>query len=462
MHRNSIRRTIIFPALALVCSFFAPMAALASEQAGQTGSGEVPTLLSSSIQGASVAVDGIDRGTTPVEVPLRPGRHFACLRPSGAPATYVEFETGTERAEVTFEVPAPTCAVLVSAEPAGASVTLDGASVGSSPLLLPQVAEGDHELLIEAPGCKPQRIPLKLRAPEPALLRVALASTSAALSITSEPSGAEVSVNGVPRGRAPIVVPGVPEGTAVVEASLDGYEPWRFELQVRSGDSAPVTAVLRRKPATLSVTSIPTGARIYVDDAFRGVAPVSVPDLPPGAHRVRAELPGHDPMARTVPLEPGAVAAEEFRLRANTGTLRVSTAPAGVSVQIDGKEFGVTSAPDGESDSVSSELVIAAVPTGRRRVSFVRRGWMTVEREADVERDGTLSLGLVKLERDLTPDMAVTTKNGSVVRGVFLEKAGGFYRLETQRGVIRAIPFKDIERVQLLRSDGNHLDAETP
>lgn len=438
-------------------SLFSLLAA-ASSLAAQAA----PTLLSSSVQGARISVDGTDCGVTPVEVPLEPGRHYACLRPAGAPATFAEFETGDDRAEIIFEVPPAMCAVLVTAEPAGASVTLDGAAVGTTPTLLPHVPGGTHELLVEAPGWKPQRIPLELRPPEPALVRATLVSVSAAVEITSEPSGAEVSVNGVPRGRAPITVSGIAEGTATVEASLPGYEPWRFEVQLRSGDSSKVNAVLRRRPAALVVTTIPDGARIYLDDAFAGVAPLSATNLTPGVHRVRAELAGHDPMARTVQLSPGSSSTEEFRLHANTGSIRLSTSPAGVSVLVDGREAGVTSAPDEQSDSVSEELAIGGVSVGRHRVSFSRRGWITVEREADVERDKTLSIGLVKLERDLTPDMLVTTRGGAVVRGVFIEKSEGFYRLETQRGVIKAIPFKDIERVQLLRSDGNHVDAALP
>ena len=48
-----------------------------------------------------------------------------------------------------------------------------------------------------------------------------------------------------------------------------------------------------RRPAALEIDSRPTGARVFVDDRAVGATPVRLPDVAPGSHVVRLELPDH-------------------------------------------------------------------------------------------------------------------------------------------------------------------------
>ena len=60
--------------------------------------------------------------------------------------------------------------------------------------------------------------------------------------------------------------------------------------------------------------------------------------------------------------------------------------------------------------------------------------WQDSIRDFEVGRDRTAALGTVGLERLFIPDVAVTTRNGTTVRGMFKERSGGFYRVETAPG----------------------------
>ena len=88
-----------------------------------------------------------------------------------------------------------------------------------------------------------------------------------------------------------------------------------------------------------------------------------------------------------------------------------------------------------------------------RTVELSRPGYRTETRTVEVGRDRTATLGTIELERLFIPDVAVVTRNGTTVRGMFKERSGGFYRVETAPGLVHSIPLADIESVQTIRSD---------
>lgn len=119
---------------------------------------------------------------------------------------------------------APAIATLsVESSPAGATVSVDGTPRGTTPLRL-ELAEGSHALDVTLAGAT-RRVPLTLAAGtitahsfEFAAPPVAVVA-DAALEIRSEPSGARVLVDGVPRGRTPIVVAGLTPGRHEVQVT---------------------------------------------------------------------------------------------------------------------------------------------------------------------------------------------------------------------------------------------------
>ena len=408
--------------------------------------------VSSRPAGAMLSVDGAPRGVTPASIHLFPGRHVARLELEGAPATYVEFETGESPADFFFELPEPTVTVLLDTEPQGAAATLDGAFVGTTPVLLPELAPGRHAFGLSLDGHRDATVERDLAAPTPERVFARLVPSTATLRVTSAPDGAAVSVNGAPRGIAPLDVAGIPEGEASVEVSLPGHATFRRSVRLASGDALDLHAALEPLPATLRVVTVPAGALVYVDDELLGVAPAALTNAAPGAHRVRVDLEGHDPLARTVSLEPGAFSTQEFRLRPNAGSISLSTSPALVTVSVDGRRAGATAAKPGASDSVSEELVVR-VPAGTRAVELSRPGYRTVAQTVEVGRDRLVQLGTVELERLFIPDVAVTTRSGSVIRGMYKERSGGFYRVETAPGLVHSVPLDEIESIAQIRSD---------
>jgi hypothetical protein len=90
---------------------------------------------------------------------------------------------------------------------------------------------------------------------------------------------------------------------------------------------------LARKPGTLTVRSIPNGARVSVDGTFAGITPYS-DHIKGGAHRVTIEYQGRSEQ-REVKIEFGEPATLDVTLRGSSGTLRVVGTPQGALVAVD-------------------------------------------------------------------------------------------------------------------------------
>jgi hypothetical protein len=167
------------------------------------------------------------------------------------------------------------------------------------------------------------------------------APTRGRLVVTSTPSRAAVTVNGDWRGRTPLTLDSLPLGRYVIRIVLPGYVTSRHELTLSARDAsqdvrarlepssqaarpAPAPAPTSRTPAkpapasaftgSLYVDSRPRGATVYLDGRNVGQTPLSLPEVPIGAHVVRLELTGK----RTWTASTRVVAGEMARV---TGSL---------------------------------------------------------------------------------------------------------------------------------------------
>jgi len=75
------------------------------------------------------------------------------------------------------------------------------------------------------------------------------------LLVVSEPSGAEVSINGVAHGHTPVQIENLAAGTRVVRLELPGYERWSWAVTVVANKRTPVTVKLQPEGRRLGVSN---------------------------------------------------------------------------------------------------------------------------------------------------------------------------------------------------------------
>jgi hypothetical protein len=104
-------------------------------------------------EGAQVIVDGQPRGTTPASIPLSPGSHNVELRAGSTARTIAVTITAGQESAQYIELPAAGATagqLQVRTEPAGAKVTVDGVPVGTSPMMVVDLAPGEHTVSLES------------------------------------------------------------------------------------------------------------------------------------------------------------------------------------------------------------------------------------------------------------------------------------------------------------------------
>ena len=135
------------------------------------------------------------------------------------------------------------------------------------------------------------------------------ASASGTLSLTSDPSGAGVSVDGKPAGRTPVSLE-LPAGRHVV-ALTHGQRHRAITVDAKAGQTTALVLELGAGASStgqLRVSTTPPGARVTIDGLARGTSPVLVADLEPGTHEVVVESRGRS-VRQAVAVEAGATAA---------------------------------------------------------------------------------------------------------------------------------------------------------
>jgi hypothetical protein len=164
------------------------------------------------------------------------------------------------------------------------------------------------------------------------------------LVVTSEPTGAEVLVDHVRRGRTPLRLDRVEPGSHPVRVELAGHQSWDAPVEVAPGERATaVRATLLRQLGTMVVHTTPPGAQLLLDGVDTGkVTPATLTDLRAGEkHRITVHLNGFREATQefTVRLSSEPVNLEvPLALAPGYGLLRVSTEPEGATVLVGGAE----------------------------------------------------------------------------------------------------------------------------
>lgn len=414
---------------------------------------QVRVSVTSQPSGATVVVDGKDRGTTPITLfDLKPGRHHLKYRLAGYCERDRFFSTDEgpfiEKNEVLVEEKG---LLLVKTDPPGADIQVDGVSVGRSPRLITHLAAKDtYSVRLRKAGYQDQKISVKFEGRKPLVREETLVPASGTIDISSEPSGAEVTVNGISRGKTPLTVTEIPRGRAVVKFKLEGFEEEVRELAVNAGDRQALPVALKGLPGTMHLVSVPDGARFYLNDEARGKGPLAITGLKPGEYKVRAELEGYGTVTRTVTLGNGTSAREEFRLSSAMGRIEVRTSPVGAQVLFDGRPVGLTKSSSPDAD-VSDVLAIESVLEGEHTLVVRRDGYEEAVRHPKVESTKTLPCN-VRLKRVFVPDVEIETARGTC-RGMFVTRTPELWTVEVSLGITKSIPVGEIRKVNWLKKD---------
>ena len=197
----------------------------------------------------------------------------------------------------------------VVTEPAGASILLDGKPPPEPPDKFNHVPFGTHQLTATLADYEPFRQEIQVQKGTAPQIHLQLTPKEEldTLSVTAEPAGALILLDGKPPQETPNTFTHVPFGTHQLTASLENYQTLKQEIHVKKGLASQIRLQLNpeRELAALSIATEPAGASIFLD----GKPPQSPPDtfthVPFGTHQLIATLNKHQPIKRDLDVRQG-------------------------------------------------------------------------------------------------------------------------------------------------------------
>jgi hypothetical protein len=256
--------------------------------------------------------------------------------------------------------------------PEAAAIAIDGIPRGVTPLRV-SLPPGAHSVEISSGGMS-RKLPITVESgsvvSQYVELATAPASSGGRLEIGSDPPGAQVTLDGVPKGTAPLVITDVSAG------------PHRVTVSAGSNSINRTVNVTRGTTSTLVVSTAPSAAgasggwltvqtpidmEILQDGLLLGSTRMDRVMLPVGSHRIEFANAGLElSVARTVQIAAGKTVNVAIPLP--SGRLSVNAVPW-AEVSLDGVAVGTTPLGELTVPIGTHELVFRHPQFGERRQS---------------------------------------------------------------------------------------------
>ena len=194
-------------------------------------------------QPGRLLIDGKAVARVPAEVAIEPGDHEVVVEPdSQAYQPYKQSITVANKgvARINPAYSAMVGGLEVVSTPVGATVLIDGRSIGETPLLRKDLPVGIYSMEVRKKGYNPYGRRVVIAMDELERVRNAKLTRRGQLKVATVVPGATIVVGGVPMGVTPVVIDDLPQGLYEMQAQRDGFAPRILEVEVQNGREASV------------------------------------------------------------------------------------------------------------------------------------------------------------------------------------------------------------------------------
>jgi hypothetical protein len=297
----------------LAKQFFAATSTAASAPSGILS-------VTSNPAGVQVFVDNESRGVTPLTLNLSPGQHKVELRGDGeprtVPVTIVAGATTTQYIELAATKMATVGQLQVKSEPAGAQVTVDGIARGKAPVLVDNLAAGDHTVVLDSElGSAKHTVSVEAGVTASLVVPMTGGEGSGLSGWVSLAAPVEVEIyeNKKLLGTSLTQKIPIPSGRHELELVNQplGYRVTTV-VQVPAGKTAPIK--IEWPKGTIALNAVPW-AEVWIDGEKVGETPIGNVSLPIGPHEVTFRNPdlGEQKQAISVALNTPARLSVDLR-----------------------------------------------------------------------------------------------------------------------------------------------------
>ncbi len=227
--------------------------------------------------GATVVVNGIERGVTPIKIENVPkGLATVTMKLAGYQDETRELRLAPgDEQSLSLKMKGKPARLKIVSSPEQARVFVDGDYQGKTPVTIPALVAGSHEIRIELAGFGDMTRKIEVANGQELTEEFALTSVLGRLEIVTIPAGAKISVDGKAVGTTRsqggdiqrsqvLLLNKIPAGMHSILAHLDGYQDAVRRVKV-SADT-PATVVIKLRSIFIPDTRVETttGTRPYV------------------------------------------------------------------------------------------------------------------------------------------------------------------------------------------------------
>ncbi|MBW0001051.1 MAG: protein kinase [Verrucomicrobia bacterium] len=264
-------------------------------------------------------------------------------------------------------------AVSVNTKPEGATVKVDGQTLGKTPLIAAPLPSGQQVLVLELPGYHSR--PVQALIKEGAVNNLGilpLVYEAGQITVKTDPPGVGFELVGpdgkVTVGNAPATIDNLPVGHYVVHLHRPGFGG-TVDQEVNVSAGAPAIVGRAFYGANVTLKSDPEGATIYLGDRELGKTPATV-ILPGDSVELVSRLGALTPVSQIVKPDPNGSTVVEFKHP--YGIVLVTSDRPDAEVNIDGAKLG-------------KPPLQGILPPGRHTVTVRAEGAPEQTRVTDVE-----------------------------------------------------------------------------
>lgn len=239
----------------------------------------------------------------------------------------------------------------IDSSPTGAGIWIDMQYYGNTPQIVGGLSAGTHSLTLRKAGYYDLKNSVEIVTGQTTSIAPALAVYPqqpgyGSFRIDSAPIGAAIYLNNNFQGTTVALgesfdINQITPGQNTVRLTLPDYQTYYEVINVKEGMVYDIHAILvpvapGPTPDTtgeLTLRSKPSGANIYLDNAYRGITPLTLADIPQGNHVIILKMNGYQNWQSTVNVQGGVLSDVSGTLIA-TSTAAPTAAPTAVLTQL--------------------------------------------------------------------------------------------------------------------------------
>ena len=224
----------------------------------------------------------------------------------------------------------------------GARVQVDGVDIGQTPLIDTPIEAGEHELLISADRYISASDKIIVEGREiKERFEFGLDPAWATVSLISQPSGAQVLVDGNLVGVTPLNAD-ILQGEREFTVKLGGHKAWQNNYEIVAGEDIAITSIeLEPADGLIFIRSNPSDASVTIGETFVGQTPLEVAIAPSQRHQITLFKAGYNPVSRSIETSPDEEASLTLELEPIVANVRVAAQPQDAELFVNGEYVGL-------------------------------------------------------------------------------------------------------------------------